>query len=46
MITSRTVLETAAETGFRSEVVEKVLRLRGALEGLLLDLSPDQTWYP
>lgn len=34
MITSRTVLETAAETGFRSEVVEKVLRLRGILNRL------------
>ncbi len=34
MITSRTVLETAAETGFRSEVVEKVLRLRGILDRL------------
>ena len=34
MITSRTVLETAAETGFRSEVVEKVLRLSGILSRL------------
>ncbi|MEE8117792.1 MAG: nucleotidyl transferase AbiEii/AbiGii toxin family protein [Gemmatimonadales bacterium] len=34
MITSRAVLETAAETGFRPDVVEKVLRLRGILDRL------------
>ncbi len=34
MITSRAVLDTAGETGFRPDVVEKVLRLRGILDRL------------
>ena len=32
MITSQAVLDTAGETGFRPDVVEKVLRLRGILD--------------
>ena len=34
MITSQAVRDTAGETGFRPDVVEKVLRLRGILERL------------
>jgi|GEM_PF-4984103 len=34
MITSQAVLDTAGDTGFRPDVVEKVLRLRGILDRL------------
>ena len=34
MITSRDVTEAAGASGFRPDVVEKVLRLRGILERL------------
>ena len=44
MITSRTVLDTAGQTGFRPEIVEKVLRLNGILGRLREHPSSRNLW--
>jgi hypothetical protein len=44
MITSREVAETAATTGFRPDVVEKVLRLCGILERLDRHPNTKDAW--
>ena len=44
VITSREVLTTAQQTGFRSEVVEKVLRLNGILNRLYDHPSTANLW--
>ena len=44
MITSRAVLDTADQTGFRPEIVEKVLRLNGILSRLNEHPSSERLW--
>lgn len=46
MMTSREVARVADETGFRPDVVEKVLRLHGILRRLASHPMTQGTWVP